>query len=205
MRNLVASALVVLGVAASPAHALTLGDAPIPFRAERTVTVDGRLYQGPVFHEPGRDRHEQDLFGMHEVFLLDIKGALGFLVLPALRTYLEFPFPPLMAELDAPDLLRHPAGEERVSGIPTTKYRVDHRARDGSLARGFVWLSRAGVMMKFDVAVTRAHGGRPIPITMALSRLRTGPLDPVLFELPRGLVRLPADALGPLLGAQPAP
>ena len=81
-------------VAATRADAAMLGDAPVPFRATRTVTVDGRSYSGPVYHMPGHERHEQDLFGMHEVFLLDTKAAQGFLVLPAVHTYLEFPFPP---------------------------------------------------------------------------------------------------------------
>ncbi len=85
-----------------------LGDASVPFRAERTVTVDGRSLQlAAVFHMPGHQRHDQDLLGMHEVFLLDTKAAQpAIVILPAVRTYLEFPFPPLMAELDSPDLTR---------------------------------------------------------------------------------------------------
>ena len=180
-----------------------LGDASVSYRAERTVTVDGRSYSGPVFHQPGHQRHEQDLFGMHEVFLLDTEQARGILVLPAVKTYLEFPFPPLMAELDSPDLLRHPVGPETVAGIATTKYRVDHTAQDGSRAEGFVWVSRTGILMKLEASVTRAHGGRPMAIAMALSQVAIGPVDPSLFQVPQGLVRLPPDALGPLLGGKP--
>lgn len=180
-----------------------LGDAAVPFRAERTVTVDGRTFTGPLFHAPGHQRHEQDMYGMREVFVLDTRAARGFLVLPSVHTYVEFPFPPLLAELDLPDLVRSPMGEETVSGIRTTKYRVDHAARDGSRAQGYLWVSRSGVLMKLDVSVTRAHGGKPIAIVMQLSHLETGAVDPALFALPEGLVRLPADALGPLLGGRP--
>jgi hypothetical protein len=194
--------LVIVAFAASPARAAMLGDASVPYQAERTVTVDGRTYSGPVFHTPGHQRHEQDMFGMHEVFLLDTEAARGVLVLPSVKTYVEFPFPPLMAELDSPDLLRHPVGPETIAGIATTKYKVDHTAQDGSRAEGFVWVSRTGILMKLEASVTRAHGGRPMAIAMTLSQVTTGPVDPGLFQLPQGLVRLPADSLGPLLGSQ---
>ena len=177
-----------------------LGDAAVPFRAERTVTVNGHSYVGPLYSEPGHQRHEQDLLGLHEVFLLDTESARGYLVLPSLRTYVEFPFPALMAELDSPDLLSHPVGKETVAGIATTKYRVDHIARDGSRATGFLWLSRSRVLMKLDVTVTRHKGGKKLTIAMQLSHVAVGPVDPALFVLPTDLVKLPSDALGPLLG-----
>ena len=57
--------------------------------------------------------------------------------------------------------------------------------------------------MKFEASVTRAHGGRPMAIAMALSQVKLGPVDPALFQLPKGMTLLPADALGPLLGGKP--
>jgi len=188
--------------AATPGQAAMLGDASVPFRAERTVTVDGRTYSGVLYHIPGHQRHEQVMFGMQEVFLLDTKSATGFLVLPGVHTYVEFPFPPLMAELDSPDLVRTPQGEETISGVPTTKYRIDHRAQDGSRATGHLWVSRSGMLMKLDVLVTRAHGGKPMAIAMQLSHVEPGKVDPALFALPAGFVRLPEDALAPLLGGK---
>jgi len=198
---IIAASLAAFAVTA-PAGAAMLGDAAQPLRAERTVTVDGRSYTGAVFLAPGHQRHEQDLFGMHEVFLLDLAEARGFLVLPGVKTYVDFPFPPLMAELDAPDLRRAPEGKAVVAGVETTKYRVDHTAADGSRAEGHLWVSRAGVLMKLEVTVTRAHGGKPMAIAMELSHVEAGPVDPGLFALPDGYTELPAEALGPLLGAR---
>jgi hypothetical protein len=186
--------------AATRAEAAMLGDAAVPFRAQRTVTVDGRTYSGTMFHIPGHQRHEQVMFGMQEVFLLDTKSASGFLVLPGVHTYVAFLFPPLMAELDSPDLTRTPEGEETISGILTTKYRIHHLADDGSRAEGHLWLSRSGILMKLDVLVRRAHGGRPMAIGMQLSQIETGKVDPGLFVLPEGFMRLPNEALTPLLG-----
>jgi hypothetical protein len=195
-------AATLLGLA-QPAAAALLGDASVPYRALRTVTVNGQTYSGSVAAAPGHQRHVQDMFGMREVFLLDTKASTGFLVLPAVRTYLAFPFPPLMAELDAPDLLRAPVGRETVAGLEATKYRVDHTAADGSRAAGFLWLARDGILVKLDLAVTHPHGGTPMKVAMELSNVVTGPVDPAAFALPQGLVRLPSDALGPLLGGRP--
>jgi hypothetical protein len=203
MRPLLAALALLLLALPAPSRAALLGDATIPYRAERTVTIDGRSYSGPVMSMPGHQRHEQDLFGMHEVFLLDTRKGRGFLVLPSVKTYLEFPFPPLMAELDAPDLTRTPVARETVAGVIATKYRVDHTAADGSRAKGYLWLARGGILVKLDVTVTRAHGGKPVQVAMELSQLVTGPVDPALFVLPQGFVELPTDALGPLLGGKP--
>lgn len=204
-RSIVALLLILLaaGIAeAAPAAAAMLGDARVPFRAERTVTINGRIYTGPLFHIPGHERHEQELWGTKEVFILDAKTAQGWLLVPSFKTYVEFAFPPVMAELDSPDLMRRPVGQETINGVRTTKYRVDHTAEDGTRAEGYAWVSRDGVLMKLAGTVTR-RGGKPLRITMELSHLQEGPQDPSLFELPPGLVKLPADALRPLLGGHP--
>ena len=196
--------LPVLLLVAGPAGAAPamLGDASISYRADRTVTVDGRSYSGTVAARPGEQRHEQDLFGLHEYFLLDIADAHGYLVLPTVKTYVSFPFPALMAELDAPDLLSAPEGEETIGGVATTKYRINHEAKNGDRARGELWLGHAGVLMRLEVTVTRPDG-RSSLITMQLSHVKAEPVDPALFELPPGLTELPAEALGPLLGGNP--
>ena len=129
--------------------------------------------------------------------------ARGFLVLPSVKTYVAFPMPPLMAELDAPDLVSAPEGEATVAGIKTTKYRIDHTAADGSRAEGHLWVSRADILMKLEVTVTRPEGHKPTAIAMELSHVEIGAVDPGLFALPDGMVELPAEALGPLLGARP--
>lgn len=199
---LLLTVLAVLVVPSGRAAAAMLGDARVPFRAERTVMVNGRSYTGLVFHIPGRERQEQELWGTKEVFILDAATAQGWLLVPSFKTYVEFPFPPVMADLASPDLTRHPVGQETVDGVRTTKYRVDHTAEDGTRAKGYLWVSRDGVLMKLAGTITR-RGGKPLSVAMELSHIEMGPQDPSLFELPPGLVKLPADALYPLLGGDP--
>lgn len=205
MRRLTMLLILVLGFIAGPsiARAALLGDASVPFSADRTLTVDGRSYSGKVFHIPGHQRHEQQIQGIPEVVILDGATAHGWLVLPGLHSYVDFVFPQVMAELGDPRLRQSPVGQETVAGVRTTKYRIDHTASDGSRAQGFMWVSSQGVLMRLDGTVTRGGASRPTAIRMELANLRLGPQDPALFELPQGLAKLPAAALEPLLGGKP--
>jgi len=195
--------LLVCGAPFKPASAAMLGDASVSYSAERTVTVNGKSYLGMVFHVPGRERHEQQIQGISEVIILDAGAKQGFLVLPELNSYVAFAFPRLMAELDDSDLRRTPVGQETVNGVPTTKYRVDHTAGDGSRAQGFVWLSGQRVLMRLDGIVARAGAGRGTAIRFELAGVKLGPQDPGLFVLPPGLVKLPSAALEGLLSGKP--
>lgn len=180
---------------AGAARAAMLGDAAIAYSALRTVTVNGRSYSGMVFHVPGHERHEQEIEGIPEVILLDAAAKEGILLLPGINAYLDFAFPPLMAELDDPGLRRAPVAQETVNGVRTTKYRIDHRAADGSRAVGFAWISPQGVLMRLDGSFIRAGAENGTSIRMELADLRPGPQDRGLFTMPPGLLRLPSAAL----------
>jgi hypothetical protein len=202
-RWIIVLSLLVLAAAPARARVALLGDAAVAYSAERTVTINGRTYTGTVFHIPGRDRDEQEIQGIAEVIILDAAEKQGFLFLPMLKTYVTFAFPPLMAELGDPTLRRSPVGQEMVNGVRTTRYRIDHVAADGSRARGFLWVSARGVLMRLDGTVTRPHGGRPMQLRMELANLAIGPQDPALFQLPPGLVELPSGMLQALLSGKP--
>ncbi|HWE75347.1 MAG TPA: hypothetical protein VG328_19460 [Stellaceae bacterium] len=182
-----------------PARAAALLDAPISFTATRTVTIDGRPYTGPMFHEPGRERDEQKLGAMDMTFILDGQSEQGFLVAPSIKTYVTFPFPPmLMALVDAQMEKQQPVGEETIDKTPTTKYRVDKTTSDGTRGEGFVWVSKRGVLMRLDGVVT-SPSGHKTKIAMKLADVREGPQKPELFAPPVGMNELPFQALAPLL------
>ena len=188
-----------LALLAGPTRAADLLDAPMSFSATRTVTVNGKVYTGPMFHMPGHERHEQALLGMQEVFLLDNQQSAAMLVMSALKTEVDFPFPPLMTSLLDPSLVKSAVGEETIDDIPATKYRVAKTAPDGTRGEGFLWISRRGVLLKIDGAVT-APGGHRTVIQMVLSEVKEAPQPPALFTPPEGFSKLPAEALAPLLG-----
>jgi hypothetical protein len=189
-----------LTAAGLPASAQVLGDARVPFSADRVLTVDGRTFEGRVYHTPGRQRHEQMLEGVQQVVLLRADRGEGWLVLPSLHSYVEFRFPQALAELSDPSLRGTPVGQDTVSGMKTTKYRVEHAARDGTSVDGWMWVTREGIVMKLDGTV-RPRSGKPTPFSMQLSNVRIGPQDMAMFELPQGFMKLPSSALQPLLGS----
>ena len=92
-------------------------------------------------------------------------------------------------------------GREAVNGVATTKYRVAHRADDGTRIDGFVWLTSSGVPMRGDGAVSVPNGKRT-PFAWELSQLQIGPQPASLFQPPDGFYRLPASALPGFLGGQ---
>jgi len=184
---------------ALPAWAQELLDAPVSFSATRNVTINGKVYTGPMFHVPGHERHEQNLFGMREVFLLDGQQNAGALVLPALKTIVDFVFPPLLTSLLDTPLDGSGLGEEKIDEVPATKYRVEKTATDGTRGAGFLWISRRGVLVKLSGTMT-APGGHRTAIEMVLHDLKEAPQAPDLFTPPTGLSRLPMEAIAPLLG-----
>lgn len=196
MKALVFFALLVL--LPLPAGAELLGDASVPFSADRTVVVDGRSFAGRVYAVPGKQRHEQEIEGVKQVILLRSDGR-GWLLVPNLKSYVEFGWAPVLAELGDAAALGPAVGQETIGGVGTTKYRVEHVARDGTEIDGWLWRTAEGIVMKLDGTV-RPKRGKPASVKMTLSNVRKAPQNASLFELPQGLVKLPTGALQPLLG-----
>jgi hypothetical protein len=197
MRNLwfVVLCLILLPGAA---RAATLGDAQIGFSADRTLVIDGRSYLGKIWAMPGRERHEQAISGFRPIFLLRADNPLGEIVLPQLKTIVQFKLPAELRVLDMPALKKHPVGHESVNGIATTKYAIDETVPEGH-ATGALWLSRDGIPMRLAGSFTR-QSGKVSTVRWELSHVRIGPQPASLFEAPQGLSKLPPEAIAPLLG-----
>jgi hypothetical protein len=197
-RVLFLGGLILSLIGAGPAWAELVGDASVPYTATRIVTVNGKSYEGKVFHKPGMQRHDADINGMPMTFILDIAGEQGVLVVSALSSYVDFPLPPLLAELDRHLLDRNAVGEERIEGLRATKYRVDYTASDGTRGEGFIWLSRDNILLKIEGRVLRPRH-KPMKISMRLEDLELAPQDNKLFHIQRGLRQIPYQALELLL------
>ncbi|HKR20926.1 MAG TPA: hypothetical protein VJS41_12365 [Stellaceae bacterium] len=187
--------------AAGASRAESLLDAPVAYSATRTTTVDGRTYVGTVHHVAGKERQEENLFGAADLFIVDGTDNKGWLVVPALRSFVAFPFPPIMTVLTSPTLKKTRVGDEIVDGIETAKYAIHTRASDGTVADGFAWFSRRGVLMKLQGSVTARQGHRTA-VAMVLHGVKETPQDAALFVPPPGYTQLPPEALQPLLGTQ---
>jgi hypothetical protein len=197
-------ALVLAATAAggtvAPAVARMLGDPSVPFSADRSLSVGDRTFIGKLYATPGSQRHEQAVAGVDQVIILHGEDARGWLMLPKLNSYVEFWFAPAAVELSADDLLSTKLGEETIGGLRTSKYRIEHTARDGTLVDGYVWLTREGIPMRLDGTYTPANGSKPTTVHMELSNVRQGPQNAALFAIPQNMMKLPGGALAPLLG-----
>ncbi len=176
----------------------TLGEAQIGFSADRTLVIDGRTYVGKIWTMPGKERHEQAIEAFRPVFLLRADSPLAEVVLPQLKTIVQFALPPELRILGTPALKKHPAGQETVNGIATTKYAIDETMPEGH-ATGTLWLSRDGIPMKLAGSFTR-QSGKVSTLRWELSHVKIGPQPAALFEAPKGFSKLPPEAVAPLLG-----
>jgi hypothetical protein len=190
--------LALVLIAPGQAKAAIVGDTSVPYSATRIVIVDGKEYRGRVFAVPGKQRHDVEINGLELRFLLDIAGGAGVIAAPGLHSYVDFPLPPLLAELDRRRLEGHEAGEERIAGLPAVKYRLVYTASDGSRGMGFLWLSSDNILLRIDGRIERP-GHRPMTVTMRLENLQLGPQDDELFHISSGLKKLPYQALEMLL------
>jgi len=191
-------------LAPGPGKAAIVGDTAVPYSATRVVTVDGREYRGRVFAIPGKQRHDVDINGWKLSLVLDIAGATGVIAAPALHSYVDFPLPPLLAELDRQRLEGHEAGEERIAGLPAVKYRLAYSVSDGSSATGFLWLTHDNILLRVEGRIERP-GHRPTTVAMRLEDVQTGPQDDQLFHIGRGLKKVPDEALEMLLNLRLKP
>jgi len=193
---LAASVLLLLSTAA---FARVLGDTGVAYSADRALSVNGQHFNGVVYAIPGFQRHEQTMGGLPQIAIFNLDAGRGYYIVPSVRTYIDFPIDLAVRELGMPDVLGAPVGTERQGGVATTKYRVNHRASDGTRIEGFVWLTASGIPMRGKGAVTEASGKRT-PVSWTLSNLHIAPQDPGLFQPPDSFYRLPAAALPGILG-----
>ena len=190
--------LAMLWIAPTPAVARMLGDTGVAYSADRALSVNGQHFDGLVYAMPGFQRHEQTMSGIQQVAIFNLTTGRGYYVVPSVRTYIDFPIDLAVQELGMPDVLGAPVGSERQGGVVTTKYRVNHRASDGTRIEGFVWLTSSGIPMRGEGEVITT--AKRTHVSWTLSNVHIAPQDPNLFQPPGGFYRLPAAALPGILG-----
>lgn len=193
-----AAILLMLLLAAPAAGAATLGNEQVGFAADRTLVIDGHTYIGKIWAMPGEERHEQAIQAFRPIFLLRTGTPLGEIVVPQLKTIVQFEMPPELRVLGGPELKKRRIGQDTVNGVATTEYAIDQDVPGGH-ARGTLWLSRDDIPMKLTGTFT-PRKGKPAAVSWELSHVKIGPQPAALFEAPHGYSKLPAEAVAPLLG-----
>jgi hypothetical protein len=180
------------------ASATTLADARVGFSADRILVLNGHRYAGRIWAMPGEERHEQKIEAFRPVFLLRADSPLAEIVVPQLKTVVEWVLPRGLRLLRDADLKNHPLGGATINGVATTRYAIDKSLPEGH-AKGVLWLSRDGIPMKL-VGTWAGDKGKVVQVRWELSHVRIGPQPAALFEAPHEFSKLPAAAILPLLG-----
>lgn len=198
MRKLRPLVTALLLAAPTVASAAMVGDPRVGFSADRTLQIDGHIYSGKIWAMPGEERHEQVIAAFHPILLLRRESPLGEVVLPQLKTIVEFAIPPELRFLDGRAITGRAIGSAVVNGVATTEYAIDETVPAGR-AEGTAWLSRDGIPMKL-VGTFFGKRGKPTRVRWELSHVALGPQPAALFATPHGYARLPPEAVAPLLG-----
>jgi hypothetical protein len=191
-------ALLALMLLPAAASAETLADTSVGFSADRVLVIDGHRYVGKIWAIPGEERHEQAIEAFRPIFLLHSGSPLAEIVVPQLKTVVEFVMPRELHLLESPELRKHPVGHDTVNGIATTRYTIDQSLPEGH-ASGLLWLSRDGIPMKLTGTWT-GKKGKAARVSWELSHVKVGPQPPELFTPPHDFSKLPAAAIMPLIG-----
>jgi len=197
--------IVVLALWVMPAAAgepaLDLLDAPVAYTAHFSVASDQGVYQGSVWHAPGRERRDFDTIGGGQALLLLRGDDAAYLIKPSGRWYVGVGLhaaAALAGGLDAMVVERKALKDETVGGLRATRYKV---SAAGGRFEGDAWFTKDGIMVK---AVGTLQGaGR---VETQLSDLVVGRVDESRLAVPPGyfgidLKSVPPDRLVQAVGS----
>lgn len=168
---------------------------PVPtvaYSAERVLETEQGSFTQRLHYACGKERSETDMGGLRSVVILRPDRGLGWMLMPAQRTYQQLDLAHARQQAGsapAADVEVERVGTEIVAGREATKYRLV--ARDEG-AGGFVWFTAEGIPVQMDLL--SRQGRRQTRIKVSLRNLQIGPQDPALFELPEGYA--PPAAMG---------
>jgi hypothetical protein len=180
----------------------------VAYTATSLIGNEERTTPGRLWRTPSALRHEGRQHGRLLTVIARLDRNLCWLVMPEPRFAVETD----LSALDLPpELLNGDGGmreiregRERANGLDTMRIRIERNASSGSTFTGHVWATDQGVIARLaGEGVSRGRRGRTL---MNFRDVQIGPLDPRLFEAPRGvqLVRVKGGDLATLLDGMEA-
>lgn len=178
-------------ISIGPAGGGEIPEARVEYSADSIVESDEMTMKAKVYHAPGKERREQAIGELKQVFITRKDKNVAWVVMPEQKMYMEMPF--AQAKENEMDLSSYkvdqtPVGEETVEGVKTTKSKVVMTGPDGANLDGFLWTTADGITMKID-AVARGKGEKS-RMKMTLKNLKVGKQNPALFEIPPGYQKM---------------
>jgi hypothetical protein len=179
----------------------------LELRVEYTATsltgTDGRTTPGRLWRTLSALRHEGKHHGRALTVIARLDRNLCWLVMAEPRFAIETDLAALDLPLDVlnggGDMSQIREGRERVNGLDTVRVRVERKPGSGTSFTGHVWATDQGVVARL-AGEGESHGRRGRTL-VNFRDVQIGPLDPEMFEAPRGtqLVRVKGTNLAALL------
>jgi hypothetical protein len=175
----------------------------VEYTATSLIGADPRITPGRLWRTHSALRHEGKRQGRSLTVIARLDRNLCWLVMADPGFTIETDLSALDLPLDVlnggGDMRQIREGRERANGLDTMRIRVERNVGSGSRFTGHVWATDQGVIARLaGEGESRGRRGRTL---MNFRDVRIGPLEPGLFEAPRGvqLVRVEGGDLTALL------
>jgi hypothetical protein len=175
----------------------------VEYTATSLIGADARAMPGRLWRTRSALRHEGKRQGRSLTVIARLDRNLCWLVMADSRFTIETDLSAFDLPLDVlnggGDMRQIREGRERANGLDTMRIRVERNVGSGSRFTGHVWATDQGVIARLaGEGESRGRRGRTL---MNFRDVRIGPLEPGLFEAPRGvqLVRVEGGDLAALL------
>lgn len=182
LRNLLSMALFIAIPLAASAWAAELKPPQTPFRADAQFSAGNTVQMdGPMWYDGGLERREMVMDTQDVILITRPDQGLVFMISPDNKAVMQLKLKPEMryyseetlASLDAEEV-----GREMISDEATIKYRVDGGSGGNTGVSGFLWVTEDGIAIKFEGMTGSTK------VSMLLTNVVRGPVDPALFEVP---------------------
>jgi hypothetical protein len=175
----------------------------VEYTATSLIGADERTAPGRLWRIHSALRHEGKRHGRALTVIARLDRNVAWLVMAEPRFAIETDLSALDLPLDVLNggggMRQVREGRERANGLDTMRIRVERNTGSGSRFAGHVWATDQGVIARLaGEGESRGRRGRTL---MNFRDVQIGPLDPGLFEAPRGvrIVRITGSELATLL------
>ena len=161
----------------------------VEYTATSLIGTEERTMPGRLWRNQWAFRHEGKQHARPLTVIARLDRNLLWLVMVDPRLAIETDLSALDLPLDVLSggggMRQFPEGRERANGLDTMRIRVERKTGSGSNFTGHIWATDQGVIARLaGEGESRGRRGRTL---MNFGDVQIGPLDPGLFEAPRGV------------------
>lgn len=179
---------------ASSAWAAGFSHPTAEYSADQIMETEGNTITMKVYVARDKERSEMDMGGKAMATIVRQDKKVRWQLITFQKMYMESSIDARGQQMGGADLSQYnieqtKVGDETIDGVETTKSKIIMSPPDGSKFGGFMWTTKEGIMVKLD-AITVSDGEKR-RIKIQLKNLKIGKVDPALFELPDGYMKMP--------------